>query len=56
MLGMNLAFSGEADFSKITKTMQIYISKIIHKTFMEIDEEGTTAAAVTLIDFKNYYI
>jgi serine protease inhibitor len=52
-LGMKLAFSESADFSKITNSMSIFISSIIHKTFMEIDEEGTTAAAVTLIDIKN---
>jgi len=53
LLGMKKAFTGSADFSGITKSFGIFISRIIHKTFMEVDEEGTTAAAVTAIEMKN---
>ncbi len=52
-LGMKVAFSESADFSKITNSFDIFISKILHKTFMEVDEAGTTAAAVTTIQFDN---
>jgi serpin B len=52
-LGMAEAFSvAEADFSqmaKVPKGWNIYISQIKHKTFVEVNEEGTEAAAVTII-------
>jgi len=51
-LGMAVAFGSSADFSRIRTGGGIYISRVIHKTFVEIDEEGTEAAAVTLIEFR----
>ncbi len=50
-MGMGIAFSAGADFSKIDPTRGIVISKVIHKTFVEVKEEGTEAAAVTVIEF-----
>ena len=47
-MGMGVAFSGAADFSKMYN-LQVNISKAIHKTFIEVNEEGTEAAAVTSI-------
>ncbi len=49
-MGVNLAFTGAADFSAITDDEDLAISQVIHKTFLAIDEEGTEAAAVTAID------
>ncbi len=45
--GLNLPFSG-GDFSKMTAE-RLQISKIVQKAFVEVKEEGTEAAAVTVI-------
>ncbi|MFP4059521.1 MAG: serpin family protein [Bacteroidales bacterium] len=52
-MGMSLAFSPNlADFSKINPATQLYISFVLHKTFVEVNEEGTEAAAVTVIGIE----
>ena len=49
-LGMIQAFSSsEADFDKINPNYDLYISDVKHKTFVDVNEEGTEAAAVTAI-------
>ncbi len=49
-MGMAVAFSKtEANFSKINSTDQLFITKVKHKTFIEVNEEGTEAAGVTSI-------
>jgi serpin B len=48
-MGMPLAFSGEADFSGMTGQRDLYISAVIHKAFVAVDEEGTEAAAATAV-------
>jgi serine protease inhibitor len=45
-MGMGLAFSGQADFSEML-SVQAHITTVLHKTFIEVNEEGTEAAAVT---------
>jgi len=51
-MGMQLAFTGQADFSGINPARDLFISMVKHKTFVEVDEEGTEAAAVTIIGFE----
>lgn len=51
-MGMKKAFSGDAEFTKIIKTDKIQISRILHKTYVDVNEEGTEAAAVTAVEFE----
>ena len=47
-LGMGTAFTPAADFSKmVVPPHTAAISDVLHKTFIEVNEEGTEAAAVT---------
>lgn len=49
-LGMGIAFTKQADFSKINATASLLITKVKHKAFVEVNEDGTTAAAVTSVE------
>lgn len=50
-MGMLKAFSEEADFSRISN-WKLFISRILHSTYCDVNEEGTEAAAVTIIEFE----
>jgi serine protease inhibitor len=48
-MGMGVAFSDAADFTGIDKRGFLAISDVLHVTFVQVDEEGTEAAGVTVI-------
>jgi serpin B len=50
-LGMTDAFGGKADFNPIVPGGGIYINWVIHQAFVDVDENGTQAAAATAVSF-----
>ncbi|MCK5115375.1 MAG: serpin family protein [Candidatus Aegiribacteria sp.] len=48
-LGMESAFGSAADFSGFTGSPDLFISKVLHKAFVKVDEAGTEAAAATAV-------
>ena len=53
-MGIRDAFSaGSADFSNMTAN-KVFISDVLHKARIKVDEQGSEAAAVTVIEMKDY--
>jgi serpin B len=51
-MGMPDAFTSAADFSGMTGARDLFISNVIHKAFVAVDEAGTEAAAATAVIMK----
>ena len=62
-MGMPTAFSpGEADFSGMDGSKNLYLGFVIHQAYVDVNEEGTEAAAATAagiqttaIHIENYF-
>jgi serpin B len=48
-LGMNLAFSADADFAGIYDRQPLFLNNVLHAATISVDEQGTEAAAATAI-------
>ena len=48
-MGINIAFDESADFSTITDEDKLFVSRVLQKAMIRVDEEGTEAAAVTAV-------
>lgn len=52
-LGMTTAFNEQADLSQmVEENVSLFISQVMQKTYIDVNEEGTEAAAVTSIDIE----
>jgi len=52
-MGMGVAFSEyEADFTKINPAGNLYISMVKQKAYVDVNEKGTEAAAVTVVEIS----
>ncbi|WP_371806734.1 serpin family protein [Candidatus Lokiarchaeum ossiferum] len=48
-LGMPIAFTDDANFSKMNLDPRLLITKVIHQAYIKVDEKGTEAAAATAV-------
>src|SRR3984957_6216468 len=51
-LGVRQAFTDGADFTGITEAARLLINAIAHKAYIDVDEQGTEAAAATAVSFR----
>lgn len=52
-MGLGVAFRSGAEFPLLVEESQdLHISRVIHKTFVDVNEKGTEAAAVTVVEIR----
>ncbi|HTT50660.1 MAG TPA: serpin family protein [Streptosporangiaceae bacterium] len=51
-LGMPLAFGHRADFTGITTAEPLHVDDVLHKAYIDVDEQGTEAAAATAVTIR----
>ena len=51
-MGMETAFTNNADFTGLRKERNLKIDDVLHKTYLKVNENGTEAAAVTAVVVK----
>jgi serpin B len=51
-LGVTEAFSSDADFSGISEAERLQINGVAHQAYIDVDEQGTEAAAATAVLFR----
>lgn len=50
-MGMNQSFGSGANFTDLfEEDLELFISRVLHQSFIEVDEEGTEAAAATVVE------
>jgi serpin B len=55
-LGMGIAFSGNADFTRMHIPRELFIADVKHASYVRVDEAGTTAAAATSVEIARLAI
>jgi serpin B len=51
-MGLGIAFTGASDFTDINPEGGLKISRVIHQSFIDVNEKGTEAAAVTVVEIE----
>ena len=54
VMGIRQAFGPAADFAGMTGKRNLFISAVIHKAFVDVNEEGTEAAGATAVVMHAY--
>jgi len=52
-MGMSAVFSPSSDLSGIDGSQDLEVSEVVHKAFVEVNEEGTEAAGATAIEINS---
>ncbi|WP_245926486.1 serpin family protein [Methanospirillum lacunae] len=55
-MGMNTAFTPDADFSGMDGAQDLFINDFIHKAFVDVNEQGTEASAATVVSMNEMAI